>query len=49
MTRAHQPGSVPFSVPEQEPNPAAVPRRKEQEPSPRLPVKTPEKVPEPVR
>ena len=46
MIRAHQPGSQPIDIPEVIPNPAVVPKQEPapKEPTPREPVKVPEKV-----
>jgi hypothetical protein len=47
MIRAHQPGSQPIDIPEVIPNPAVVPKQEPapKEPTPKEPVKVPEKVP----
>ena len=51
MIRAHQPGSEPIDIPETIPNPVVVPKPTPTptEPTPREPVRTPQKVPlEPI-
>jgi hypothetical protein len=47
VIRAHQPGSEPIDIPETIPNPVVLPKRtpNPQEPAPKEPVRTPEKVP----